>query len=139
MAGDPGWKANQRTPSMYPVGEQRAFVAWRKTKSGPQVLAVYRVACIEVSFTAGLTVSLSSSISSTVIKVSAHPREILPDVYAWLPPFVEVRHAPVVFDNPMGAWHTTLPILVRQADGEVGAHHFTPLKEFRAIWPNVTL
>jgi hypothetical protein len=139
MGGDPNWKHSDRKPVLFVVGEQRAFVAWRLTKTGPQILSIYRVTGIEASFTAGLTVILSSNTTSTVIKVSAHPREVLPDVYAWLPAFAEVRHAPIVFDNPMGSWHTTLPMLVRSAGSEVGAHHLTPVKEFRALWPDVEL
>jgi hypothetical protein len=139
MAGVSNWKNSEQAPRLFTVSEKRAFVAWRQTEDGPRVIDVLRASDVEISFTAGITIMFTGTTSSTVAKLSTHPREILPGVYAWVPPFAEVRFCPHVFENPEGTWRMTLPIMVRASGDTVGSCHLTPLKEFRAAWPDLTV
>jgi hypothetical protein len=136
MADSPAWKAAAPQPRLLSVSENKAFVAWLPGADGqPQVIDLLRATDIQISFTTGITVTLTGRASSNGYHISTHPREILPGVFAWVPPFCEVRFCPYQFSDPASVWRTTLPIIVR-IPGQIV---FSTLKEFRDQWPGVNV
>jgi hypothetical protein len=137
MSGDSLWEIQHTIPRMLAVSENRSYVAWSPDAAGqPQIIDVLHATGLEASFTTGLTVTLAGRANSTTFKVSAHPREILPGLFAWLPAFCEFRFTPRAYDNPCGTWRATLPMLVRAGCSNA---RLTPITEFRAQWPDVSV
>lgn len=143
MEGHPLWRRDMPAPKLLTAGDRKAFVACRLLQSGqPEIIDVLRVTGIDMSFTAGIVLTLSSGTTADRLRVSAHPREILPGVFVWIPPFAEVRHVPVHFDEPASTWHLTVPMFVRTEAGcgiEVGQTSVMTRKEFCDRWPNISL
>lgn len=138
MAGNPLWRRDMPSPRIVKLAEAKTFIAWRLDAAGqPDVLDVLRVSDIEASFTRGLSVLFTNSTSSSVVRITTYPREIVPGVFAWLPPYSEVRHCPHNPQDPASAWRLTLPMFVRDTVGSPAT--FSSLKEFRDRWPNVQL
>jgi hypothetical protein len=143
MEGHPTWRRDMPGPKLFMAGDRTTYVVCQLLESGePEVLDVLRVIDVEASFTQGLTLVLSSGTDAMRLRVSTYPREILPGVFAWIPPFAEVRHCPARYDDPTSTWRMTVPMFVRSDAGsgiEVGQTSVMTRKEFCERWPHVVL
>jgi hypothetical protein len=142
MADNPQWKNSLGSQRTLVVRDRKVFVAWRMGAGKPEIVDVLRAMDVSISFTAGLTIMFASRSEESIVRVTAYPREIFPGIFAWTPPFSEVRFCPFSTDDPSSVWRTSVPMMVRSraqgalADGEI---RLWTLKEFRALWPDVSL
>lgn len=142
MARNSKWKSGAGA-RVVPARDRKVFVAWHLEPSGqPKIVEVLRVESVSASFTSGLALGLSAAVAGTPLKVNFYPREIVPGVFAWIPPFAEVRFCPFIANDPESAWRLSLPMCVRTVAGRQpgpGQVQFSTAKEFRDLWPNVSL
>lgn len=136
MDGHPRWHRDMPVPKQLLASDHKVFVAVHLEDGVPRILDVLRVVDVEASFTAGLTLILASGTDATRLRVSTHPREILPDVFAWVPPFSDVRHCPAKFDEPSSTWRLSVPVYVRTVSEDLIV---MTRKEFCERWPNIAL
>jgi hypothetical protein len=143
MARNAKWQSTGPGARVVQARDRKVFVAWRLGTNGqPQVIDMLRVEDVSATFTGGLALELSATLSKQKLKVNFHPREIVPGVFAWIPPFAETRFCPFVHGDPESAWRLTLPMCVRTEAGRQpapGQVQLSTAKEFRDLWPNVTL
>jgi hypothetical protein len=120
------------------VRERRVFIAWQLVNGRPQILDAFRAEDVAASFTVGLSLTMVSNTSATKVTISTYPREIIPGVFAWIPPFADVRFGPTS-DDPDSVWRLTVPMCTRVTDDRPGHPRLSTLKEFRDLWPDVTV
>ena len=135
MAGNPAWRVSMPPARQMVVSERRAFVVWKLENGRPHIIDILRADKVDVSFTAGLSLVLVSSTSGAPVIVSAYPREAVPGVFLWVPPFADVRFVPTVFQDPGSTWRLTVPMCVRPTGDK---YQISTSKEFRDQWPDVT-
>lgn len=142
MANHPNWRASLPPARSMIVHQGKCLVVWKMSASGPRIVDMLKVANVQASFTSGLVLTLTSGTFGENFIVTAHPREILTDVFMWIPPFADVRFTPMSFTNDDSVWRMTLPMLLRTSGGtepQLGQVAVSTLKEFRAQWPEIAI
>jgi hypothetical protein len=138
MVDNDRWTLDMPSPRVVKVSDRKTFIAWRRDAAGKvEVVDMLRVNDVEISFTRGITVKFSAGATSNTICITAHPREIVPGVFAWIPPHAELRYGPHNPEDATSRWRLTLPMLVRQMT--TSSTVLSTLKEFQDLHPNISL
>lgn len=137
MAGNPAWRPSMPSARTTVARDRRTFIAWQLIDGKPHILDALLVEDVSASFTAGLAVHLVSKTTAAKMVVSSHPREIIPGVFVWIPLFADVRFGPLT--TASSVWALSVPMCTRATTDRADHPRLSTLKEFCALWPNVSV
>lgn len=140
MRNFPKWRQFQTAAVMY-AAKHKVFVVWDYTEAGPKLVTALVVEGVEISLSTGMRVMLHDLAADEYVVLDHTPAQLVPNVYFWVPQFMDMRYTPKLYSDPQTAWELNFPICVKTQSHPVksltpGHRYISTKADFESRWPD---